>query len=87
MRGIGVRSDSVRLIRPVIRKGLREGRGRGSLYHEARAAGMIYQATLRWQVHQSMGFEWAPVDESTGMADRAPALLTCDAVTCDDGLG
>ena len=42
-----------------------------SLYHEARAAGMIYQATLRRELHQSMGFEWAPVDESTGMAELA----------------
>jgi conjugative relaxase-like TrwC/TraI family protein len=42
-----------------------------SLFHEARAAGMIYQATLRRELHQSMGFEWAPVDESTGMADIA----------------
>jgi conjugative relaxase-like TrwC/TraI family protein len=42
-----------------------------SLYHEARAAGVIYQATLRRELHQSMGFEWAPVDESTGMAELA----------------
>ena len=27
-----------------------------SLYHEARAAGVIYQATLRRELHQSMGF-------------------------------
>jgi conjugative relaxase-like TrwC/TraI family protein len=33
-----------------------------SLYHEARAAGVIYQATLRRELHQSMRFEWAPVD-------------------------
>jgi conjugative relaxase-like TrwC/TraI family protein len=42
-----------------------------SLYHEARAAGVIYQATLRCELHQSMGFEWAPVDQSTGMAELA----------------
>jgi conjugative relaxase-like TrwC/TraI family protein len=42
-----------------------------SLYHEARAAGMIYQATLRRELHRPMGMEWAPVDESTGMADLA----------------
>ena len=42
-----------------------------SLYHEARAAGVIYQATLRRELHQSMGFEWAPVDPSTGMAELA----------------
>ena len=42
-----------------------------SLYHEAKAAGVIYQATLRRELHQSMGFEWAPVDPSTGMAELA----------------
>ena len=42
-----------------------------SLYHEARAAGVIYQATLRRELHQSMGFEWAPVDPSTGMTELA----------------
>ena len=42
-----------------------------SLYHEARAAGVIYQGTLRRELHQSMGFEWAPVDPSTGMAELA----------------
>ncbi|PXX09230.1 MobF family relaxase [Mycolicibacterium moriokaense] len=42
-----------------------------SLYHEAKAAGVIYQATLRRELHQSMGLEWAPVDPSTGMAELA----------------
>jgi conjugative relaxase-like TrwC/TraI family protein len=42
-----------------------------SLYHEAKAAGVIYQATLRRELHQSMGFEWSPVDPSTGMAELA----------------
>lgn len=42
-----------------------------SLYHEARAAGVIYQATLRRQLHQSLGIEWAPVDPGTGMAEAA----------------
>lgn len=42
-----------------------------SLYHEARAAGVIYQATLRRELHHSMGFEWAPVDPSNGMAELA----------------
>ncbi|WP_110315421.1 MobF family relaxase [Mycolicibacterium moriokaense] len=42
-----------------------------SLYHEARAAGVIYQATLRRELHQSMGFEWSPVDPATGMAELA----------------
>jgi conjugative relaxase-like TrwC/TraI family protein len=42
-----------------------------SLYHEARAAGVIYQATLRRALHHSLGLEWAPVDPSTGMAELA----------------
>jgi conjugative relaxase-like TrwC/TraI family protein len=42
-----------------------------SLYHEARAAGVIYQATLRRELHQSLGIEWAPVDPGTGMAEAA----------------
>jgi conjugative relaxase-like TrwC/TraI family protein len=42
-----------------------------SPYHEGRAAGVIYQATLRRELHQSLGLEWAPVDPSTGMAELA----------------
>jgi conjugative relaxase-like TrwC/TraI family protein len=42
-----------------------------SLYHEARAAGVIYQATLRREVHQSLAMEWEPVDPATGMAEVA----------------
>ncbi|MCW2687816.1 MAG: ATPase [Mycobacterium sp.] len=42
-----------------------------SLYHEAKAAGVIYQATLRRELHQSLGSEWAPVDPHTGMAELA----------------
>jgi conjugative relaxase-like TrwC/TraI family protein len=42
-----------------------------SLYHEARAAGVIYQATLRRELHRSLGLEWAPIDASTGMAELA----------------
>lgn len=42
-----------------------------SLFHEARAAGMIYQATLRRELHVSLGVEWAPVDPATGMAEIA----------------
>lgn len=42
-----------------------------SLFHEARAAGVIYQATLRHELHQSLGVEWAPVDPSTGMTEIA----------------
>jgi conjugative relaxase-like TrwC/TraI family protein len=42
-----------------------------SLFHEARAAGIIYQATLRKELHQSLGVEWTPVDPATGMAEIA----------------
>ena len=42
-----------------------------SLYHEAKAAGVIYQATLRRELHRSLWLEWAPVDPSTGMAELA----------------
>jgi conjugative relaxase-like TrwC/TraI family protein len=42
-----------------------------SLYHEAKAAGVIYQATLRRELHRSLGMEWAPVDPSSGMAEIA----------------
>jgi conjugative relaxase-like TrwC/TraI family protein len=42
-----------------------------SLYHEAKAAGMIYQATLRRELHAERGFEWQPVDPHSGMAEIA----------------
>ncbi|KAA0094706.1 AAA family ATPase [Mycolicibacterium sp. P1-18] len=42
-----------------------------SLFHEAKAAGVIYQATLRRELHRSLGFEWEPVDPHTGMAELA----------------
>src|SRR5246127_2814000 len=41
-----------------------------SLHHEAKAAGIIYQATARHEAHAA-GFEWDPVDEHTGMAEIA----------------
>jgi conjugative relaxase-like TrwC/TraI family protein len=50
-----------------------------SLYHEATAAGMIYQATLRHELHVERGFEWAPVDEHSGMAEIAG--ITKDDIT------
>ena len=52
---------------------------RKSLYHEAKAAGMIYQATLRHQLHVERGFEWQPVDEHSGMAEIAG--VTKDDIT------
>jgi conjugative relaxase-like TrwC/TraI family protein len=42
-----------------------------SLYHEAKAAGVVYQATLRHELHAERGFEWQPVDPHTGMAEIA----------------
>lgn len=42
-----------------------------SLYHEAKAAGIIYQATLRRELTRSIGIEWNDVDPHTGMADIA----------------
>jgi conjugative relaxase-like TrwC/TraI family protein len=50
-----------------------------SLFHEAKAAGVIYQATLRRELHRSLGLEWAPVDPGTGMAEIAgidPTTIT-----------
>jgi conjugative relaxase-like TrwC/TraI family protein len=42
-----------------------------SLYHEAKAAGVIYQATLRRELHRSVGVEWNATDPATGMAEVA----------------
>ncbi|MFB1298638.1 MobF family relaxase [Mycobacterium sp. pW049] len=42
-----------------------------SLYHEAKAAGVIYQATLRHELHAERGYEWQHVDEHSGMAEIA----------------
>lgn len=42
-----------------------------SVFHEAKAAGVVYQATLRRELHRSLGVEWAPVDPRTGMAEVA----------------
>jgi conjugative relaxase-like TrwC/TraI family protein len=42
-----------------------------SLYHEAKAAGAIYQAALRHELHTERGFEWQPVDPHTGMSEIA----------------
>ena len=42
-----------------------------SLFHEARAAGIVYQATLRFELHRLAGVEWGPVDPRTGMAEIA----------------
>ncbi len=44
-----------------------------SVYHEARAAGIIYQATLRRELTRSIELEWGEVDPHTGMAEIAGA--------------
>jgi conjugative relaxase-like TrwC/TraI family protein len=48
-----------------------------SLYHEAKAAGMIYQAVLRHELHEAIGAEWVAVDEHTGMAEIAAVSKKC----------
>jgi len=40
-----------------------------SLWHESKAGGVIYQATMRRQLTQSIGAEWGLVDPYTGMAE------------------
>jgi conjugative relaxase-like TrwC/TraI family protein len=42
-----------------------------SLFHEAKAAGVVYQAVLRHELHAELMLEWAPVDPLTGMAEIA----------------
>jgi conjugative relaxase-like TrwC/TraI family protein len=42
-----------------------------SLFHEVKAAGVIYQAVLRRELHAERGFEWNPIDAHTGMAEIA----------------
>jgi conjugative relaxase-like TrwC/TraI family protein len=48
-----------------------------SLHHEAKAAGIIYQAVLRHELHTERGFEWAVVDEHSGMAEIAGVTKAC----------
>ena len=48
-----------------------------SLHHEAKAAGIIYQATLRHLLHAERGFEWDAVDPHTGMAEIAGVDPDC----------
>ncbi|BBZ15356.1 MobF family relaxase [Mycobacterium branderi] len=42
-----------------------------SLHHEAKAAGIIYQAVLRHELHAERGFEWTGVEAHSGMAEIA----------------
>jgi len=48
-----------------------------SLYHEAKAAGVVYQAVLRHELHAERGVEWNPVDPHTGMAEIAGITKEC----------
>lgn len=48
-----------------------------SLHHEAKAAGVIYQAVLRHELHAEREFEWREVDERSGMADIAGVTKAC----------
>jgi conjugative relaxase-like TrwC/TraI family protein len=50
-----------------------------SVYHEAKAAGIIYQAVLRHELHAERGFEWVEVGERTGMAEIAGVTKKCIA--------
>jgi conjugative relaxase-like TrwC/TraI family protein len=48
-----------------------------SLYHEAKAAGVVYQAVLRHELHAELGVEWTSVDPLTGMAEVAAVTKKC----------
>ncbi len=48
-----------------------------SLHHEAKAAGLIYQAVVRHELHATIGAEWAAVDEHSGMAEIAGVTKAC----------
>ena len=48
-----------------------------SLYHEAKAAGIVYQATLRHELHAELNLEWGAVDPLTGMAEIAGVTKDC----------
>ncbi len=48
-----------------------------SLHHEAKAAGIIYQAVLRHELHLMRGFEWNHVAAHSGMAEIAGVTRAC----------
>jgi conjugative relaxase-like TrwC/TraI family protein len=48
-----------------------------SLFHEAKAAGVIYQAVVRQELHAAVGAEWAAVEEHSGMAEVAGVTKKC----------
>jgi conjugative relaxase-like TrwC/TraI family protein len=48
-----------------------------SLFHEAKAAGIVYQAALRHELHAELGVEWSAVDPFSGMAEIAAVTQEC----------
>jgi conjugative relaxase-like TrwC/TraI family protein len=48
-----------------------------SLHHEAKAAGIVYQAVLRHELHAERQFEWEAVGEHSGMAEIAGITKKC----------
>ncbi|SBS77468.1 ATP-dependent exoDNAse (Exonuclease V) alpha subunit-helicase superfamily I member-like protein [uncultured Mycobacterium sp.] len=48
-----------------------------SLHHEAKAAGIVYQAVLRHELHVERRFEWEAVGEHSGMAELAGITKKC----------
>ena len=48
-----------------------------SLHHEAKAAGVIYQAVVRHELHAAIGAEWAAVEGHSGMAEIAAVTEKC----------
>lgn len=42
-----------------------------SLHDESRAAGMVYQATLRYEAHRLAAIEWGDIDPYSGLGDVA----------------
>jgi hypothetical protein len=48
-----------------------------SLYHEAKAAGVVYQSVLRHELNAELGVEWTSVDPFTGMAEVAAVTKKC----------
>jgi conjugative relaxase-like TrwC/TraI family protein len=59
-----------------------------SLYHEAKAAGVVYQSVLRRELHAELGVEWTSVDPLTGMAEVAAVTKKCvkEWSRCSTGL-
>ena len=48
-----------------------------SLHHEAKAAGVIYQAVVRHELHEAIGAEWNAVDGHSAMAEIAGVTKSC----------